>query len=283
MAIDFALDYGTLKAAHDDLYALAERISPTLKSSDFATLGNGGYTEALAVFGDPTLTAAFRSLYWKAKNPMERAEELLKKLGDCFGKVGNAYFDADSQIADGMGVMGATMGLEQWRNALSAWKYKQAHLSECETPDASGNFPDFCKATDPGSTPPLDHVVTTPGGATISTHLTLDDKGNVIKEETTVSNNGQKYSSVTTYDADRLNYTTETTFGDGSKTTTETHLNKDGSGTQKVVDAEGKTRTYTRGTRDEEWKDTTPPPEPETEDGGPGPGPGRGGGGVRLE
>jgi hypothetical protein len=280
--IDFALDYGTLAKAKKDLYALAERISPTLKSSDFATLGKGGYTEAQAVFGDPTLTAAFRNLYWKAKSPMERAEELLKKLGDCFGKVGDAYFDADSQIADGMGVMGATMGLAEWRNAASAWKYKQDHLSECATPDAKGEFPEFCKATDPGSTPPLDYVVTTPGGATITTHLTLDKDGNVIKEETTVNNNGQKYSSVTTYSSDRRNYTTETTFSDNSKTTTETHLNEDGSGTQKVVDAEGKTHTYTRGGAGEDWKDTTPP-EPEKPP-KPVPGGGSGGGhGPRLD
>ncbi|MFI6980407.1 hypothetical protein ACIBSV_17680 [Embleya sp. NPDC050154] len=272
--VDFALDYSTLSEAKKDLYELADRISPTLKSSDFATLGNGGYTEAQAVFGDPTLAASFRSLYRLSKGPMTRAEDLLKKLGDCFGKVGDAFFTADAQITEGLGVMGATMGLEEWRNKVSAWKYKQEHLAECAKPGPDGTFPEFCKATDPGDKPPLDQVITTPNGGRIETHLTLDANGNVIKEETKVTSNGQTYTSVTTYDADRLNYTTVSTAPDGGVTTTETHLNKDGGGTQKVVDSEGKTHIYTRVDGKHEWKDVTPAP-PEK----PVPGGGAGGGG----
>ncbi|MYS87616.1 hypothetical protein [Embleya scabrispora] len=276
--IEFALDYSTLSEAKKDMHDLADRISPTLKSSDFATLGQGGYTDAQAVFGDQTLTGAFRSLYRLSAGPMTRAEDLLKKLGDCFGTVGDAYFNADAQITEGLGVMGATMGLEEWRNKVAAWKYKQDHIDECGKPGPDGSLPEFCKAQDPGDKPPLDQVITTPNGGRIETHLTLDEHGNVIKEETKVVSNGQTYTSVTTYDSSRLNYTTVSTAADGGVTTTETHLNADGGGTQKVVDSEGKTHTYTRTDGKHEWVDTTPkPPEKPVPPGGGG-----GGGGGRV-
>jgi hypothetical protein len=248
---DFALDYGILHSARQDLHDLADRIGPTLKDSVYAQLGRGDYGNAEDIFGNSELTASFRSLYRLSKDPMNRAEKNLRQLGDIFGSVADAYFDVDAQIADGMGVMGTEMGLDSWRSKKSAWDYRQAHAGEC-VPDANGKMPDFCQAADPGA-PPVDQTIQT-GDGTVHTHLTLDGNNNVIKEETTVTHNGQTYGSVTTYADDHRSYVTDTTYADGTKNHADVHINADGTGTMTVTDNDGKKSDYTRGGSGQEWK-----------------------------
>ncbi|WP_146615949.1 hypothetical protein [Nonomuraea aridisoli] len=281
---DFALDYSVLHEARKDLHDLADRIAPTLGGSDFANLGKGDFGDAQAIFGHAGLTNAFRSLYRLSKDPMENAVDRLKRLGDLFGSVSDAYFDVDAQIADGLGVMGAQLGLDEWRKDKAAWDYRNEHADKC-VPDANGDMPDFCRATDPGA-PPVDQVINTPNGQ-VHTHLTLDENNNVVKEETTVTHDDQSYSSVTTYSDGGRSYRTETTFSDGGRTVADTRItNDDGGGTMTVTDQDGKKTEYTRDNRSEEWKqvggegdgdgdgvpdDAVPPPPPPRGTTGPPP------------
>ncbi|GGL04118.1 hypothetical protein Sme01_64530 [Sphaerisporangium melleum] len=266
---DFVLDYSVLHEAKKDLHDLADRISPTLNNSVFSQLGKGDLGDAQDVFGNDTLTSAFRSLYRLSKDPMNRAVDKLKNLGDIFGSVADAYFDVDAQIADGFGVMGTRMGLDEWRDKKDAWEYHLQHLDECT---GGADAPAHCGATDPGP-PPVDQHIETENGS-VDTHLTLDDKGNVVKEETTVTHNGQTYHSVTTYSDGGRSYTTETTYADGTKNVAEVHMNEDGSGTMTVTDDKGEKTEYHRdpgkqweqigGGDDGDGEDTptggTPPP-----------------------
>ncbi|MFJ6217299.1 hypothetical protein ACIQGZ_28800 [Streptomyces sp. NPDC092296] len=248
---DFAMDYGILNEARKDLYDLADRISPTLTSSVFSELGSGNLGDARDVFGNDTLTDAFRSLYRLSKDPMNRAVDHLKKLGDTFGAVADGFFDVDSQIADGLGVMGTEMGLDAWRDKKAAWDYRNAHADQC-VPDEHGNVPDFCRATDPGA-PPLDQTLET-GNGQVHTHLTLDGDNNVVKEETTVTHDGQTYTSTTTYSDGGHSYTTDTVYSDGTTNHAETHLDDDGSGTMTVTDGDGAKTEYRRGGSGQEWQ-----------------------------
>ncbi|GII52605.1 hypothetical protein Pth03_09940 [Planotetraspora thailandica] len=269
---DFLIDYDLLHEARKDLHDLADRISPALNDSVFSQLGRGDYGDAGEVFGNEAVTGAFRSLYRFAQDPMNRAKDHLTQLGDIFGSVADAFFDADSQIAEGLGVMGSRMGLDDWRNKKDAWDYRNAHADEC-VPNENGDMPGFCGATDPGP-PPTDLTYTTDGGQT-HTHLTLDENYNVVKEETTVTHNGQTYTSVTTYSDGGKSYTTDTTFSNGSTTHAETHLNDDGSGTMTVTDGDGKKTEYHRDGSGKQWEqvggddgdngdDDGPPPLPQT-------------------
>lgn len=265
---DFAIDYSVLHEARKDLHDLADRIGPTLKNSDFATLGKGDFGDAESIFGDQTLTNAFRSLYRLSQSPMDNAVDRLKRLGDLFGSVSDAYFDADAQISDGLGVMGANMGLDDWRNKKDAWDYRNDHIDKC-VPDKDGNMPSFCSATDPGP-PPLDQTIDTPNGK-VHTHLTLDDQGNVVKEETTVTSGDQTYTSVTTYTDGGRSYHTETTYADGGKVVADTHITEDdGGGTMTVVDQDGKKTDYTRDSRADQWKKVGGDADPHSDNDGDG-------------
>lgn len=260
---DFSIDYSVLHEAKKDLYDLADRIAPTLKTSDFATLGKGDFQDAKEIFGNDAVAGAFRSLYRLSKSPMEHAVDRLKRLGDLFETVSNAYFDADSQIAEGMGVMGAEMGLDEWRKDKAAWDYRNEHADLC-VPGKDGELPGFCSATDPGP-PPVDQVIKT-GNGEVHTHLTLDADNNVIKEETTVTSGGQTYTSTTTYTDGGKSWRTETTFGDGSTSVAETHITEeDGGGTMTITDPEGTKTEYKRDSRGEKWEQIGGPTAPITD------------------
>lgn len=247
---DFAMDYGTLHEARNDLYELANSISPTLKDSLFADLGSGSRNDAEAVFGNSDLTDGFRSLYRLASGPMRNAEDRLKKLGDTFGGVADSFFNTDAQISEGMGAMGSRMGLDEWRQKKKAWDYRNEHSDQCVA-DAEGNMPEFCSATDPGP-PPVDYYVNADNG-NVHTHLTLDDDYNVVTETTTVTHNDQTYTSTTTYSDNGKNYTTETVYADGSKSTSVVTVNDDGSATMTVTDNDGNTTEYRRSGPGKEW------------------------------
>ncbi|GHH75510.1 hypothetical protein ACFRKE_07155 [Kitasatospora indigofera] len=250
---DFAMDYGILNEARKDLHDLADRISPTLSNSIFSQLGSGNLGDAQAVFGDPNVTNGFRSLYRLSKDPMNRAVDHLKQLGDVFGAVADGYFDVDAQISDGLGVMGANMGLDAWRGRKSAWDYRNAHADQC-TPDEHGKVPEFCSATDPGA-PPVDQTINTANGS-VHTHLTLDGNNNVVKEETTVTHDGQTYTSTTSYTDNGKSFTTDTVYSDGTKNHAETHLHDDGTGDMTVTDNDGVKTEYHRGGPGQEWQQT---------------------------
>jgi hypothetical protein len=278
---DFAIDYGVLHSAREDLHKLADEIKPTLSSSDYATLGEHSRGTARDVFGDAELAAAFGTLYERSRHPMQKAEDDLRRLGDTFGAVADAFFNMDSQIAEGAGVMGQNLGLSDWRSRHRAWldhdkwaaqnalwqKYL-ANKGACDGDDPAA-LPDFCRATDPGpepgdpGPPPVDQVINTPGGGRVHTVLTLDDKYNVVTEKTTVTtagsngHNGQTYTSTTTYKPDGRSYTTDTVFADHSTTHSDVTINPDGTGTMTVKDGDGKVSGYSRSGPGAKWVQTS--------------------------
>lgn len=271
--VDFALDYTVLHTARKDLHDLADKIGPTLKSSDYATLGNDESGEAADVFGDAQLTAAFSTLYYRSKHPMEKAEDDLRQLGDTFGAVADGFFNMDAQIAEGAGIMSADMGLsdwigkhkaweghDQWVKDHDLWEQYQANPDACDVSDGQ-TAPDFCKAFDPGpepkdpGPPPTDKTLTTADGGTVHTQLTLDGDYNVVTEKTTVTTGaGQTYTSTTTYQDDHRSYVTDTTYADNSTAHSDVHINEDGSGTMTVTDGDGKKSDYTRTGTGAQWK-----------------------------
>jgi hypothetical protein len=274
--VDFAIDYNVLHTARNDLHDLADRTGPTLKNSDFATLGKSRGGDALDVFGDAQLAAAFSTLYHRAKHPMEKAEDDLRKLGDTFGAVADAFFNMDAQIAEGVGVMGTEMGLSDWRAKHDAWMKHdqwvkdnnlwQQYLANKGVCQGDGQLPDYCRATDPGPEPqdpgpaPTDHTITTPDGSTAHTTLTLDDKNNVKTETTTITTSkGQTYSSTTTYKDDGRSYVTDTTFADHSTSHSDVTIAPDGSGTMTVTDSDNNKSDFTRSGPGAQWVQTSGP------------------------
>lgn len=271
---DFAIDYGLLHEARKDLHDLADQIGPKLKDSAFTAVGSTAYGDGDNVFGNEELGNAFRTLYLRAKSPMGKAEDDLRQLGDIFGAVADGYFDVDAQIANGMGMMGASLGLDDWRHDKAEWDYYQEHKAEC-VPGPDGKMPEFCGATDPGK-PPTDFTIETANGS-VTTHLTLDENNNVIKEETTVVAGDQKYTSTTTYDGstqttdtvyadgskthsvttvgENGSSVTDSTDGEGNKTHTEIKLNETGGGTMTTTEHDGTVTEYTRPDRYSKWEE----------------------------
>lgn len=248
---DFAMDYAVLHEARNDLYHLAEHIAPTLNDSLFADLGAGSLREAEAVFGTWDVAFGFHLLYERASGPMLAAEDRLKQLGDLIGSLADGMFGIDAQIAEGMGVLGGQLGLDEWRSRKEAWDYRNEHVDQC-VPDAEGKTPAFCSATDPGP-PPTELKIDT-GDGQVHVQLTLDDDNNVIRETTTVEHNGQKYTSTTTYSDGGKSYTTKTEFPDGGKETSVVRINDDGTGTMTVTDGKGEKTEYRRAGPGREWE-----------------------------
>ncbi|MFJ3231103.1 hypothetical protein [Streptomyces sp. NPDC086787] len=249
------IDYNVLNDAKTDLETLASGIGPLLDNSTFARLGRRDYTEysstptmdALAVLGDWTLAEAVADFYDNASSTMSRADKGIKEMASAFGSVGEAFLSFDSELAQGMGVTGSNLGLQNYFRQRDLWDYRQAHLDQC-VPGPDGSMPDFCSATDPGD-PPLDQTITTDRG-NVHTHLTLDDHRNVIREESTVTYDGKTYTSVTNYTNNGLSYTTDTSYPDGSTVHSETNLHADGSGSMVTTGSDGDRTEFTRGPKD---------------------------------
>ncbi|MGW1725711.1 hypothetical protein ACWCQK_22580 [Streptomyces sp. NPDC002306] len=250
------IDYDVLNDAKRDLESLASSIGPLLDNSTFSRMGQREYSEyssspsyeALELLGDATLAEAVADFYDNAHSTMSRADKGLKELAGAFGSVGEAFLSFDSELAQGMGVTGANLGLQNYFQQKAQWDYKQSHLDQCVAgPD--GTMPDFCSATDPGPTPPLDQTITTERG-NAHTHLTLDANNHVIREESTVTYDGKTYTSVTNYTNNGLSYTTDSSYPDGSTVHSETNLNQDGSGSMVTTSSDGDRTEYTRGPRD---------------------------------
>ncbi|MGW2045602.1 hypothetical protein ACWCPF_10485 [Streptomyces sp. NPDC001858] len=238
------IDYDLLHQAQKDLEALAEEIGPLLTTGIFSELSDNNFYYTL---GDHSLEGAMRVFHSNAFQTLHAAEKGLKELAVAFGQVGAAALSFDADLAQNMGVMGSTLGLQNWRRDKAVWDYKQAHLDQC-TPGEGGEVPGFCSATDPGP-PPLEQTFPTEHG-NIHTKLTLDADGNVIREETTVTYDGKEHKTVTNYTDKNGSGTTETTYPDNTTMRSESHINDDGSGTMVVTDTDGKRTEYTRGPRD---------------------------------
>ncbi|MEU6345955.1 hypothetical protein ABZ883_33940 [Streptomyces sp. NPDC046977] len=242
------IDYDVLNDAKTDLENLASGIGPLFDTGLFAQLGGGDGT---SVLGDAGLASALSSFYYNAQSTMTRADKGIKELAGAFGSVGEAFLSFDSELAQGMGITGSNLALQNYYRDKDLWDYKQKHMDQC-VPGPDGSMPDFCSATDPGQ-PPLDQNIKTERGE-VHTHLTVDDKGNVIKEESTVTYDGKTYTSVTNYSNDGRSYTTDTSYPDGSKVHSETNLNTDGSGSMVVTNSDGDKTEYTRGPKGTDGK-----------------------------
>lgn len=239
------IDYDVLNDAKKDLENLAGSIGPLLDHSLFSQLGQGdGYT----VLGDAGLAEALSDFYNNAQSTMSRADKGLKELAGAFGSVGEAFMSFDSGLAQGMGITGNNLALQNYFHDKDLWDYKQAHLKDC-VPGPDGTMPDFCSATNPGDQPPLHQQIDTSRGSVV-TDLTLDANHHVIKEVSTVTYDGKTYTSTTNYSSDGLNYTTDTSYPDGSTVHSVTSLHSDGSGTMTVTGSDGDHTEYTRGPKD---------------------------------
>lgn len=233
------MDYNLLNDAKVDLQQLADEIKPTLNDSLFSRLAESSSADIL---GSSDIDYAITSLHSNAQGTMTKAHDGLVELANSFGSVGEAFLQFDAEIAQGMSATNSNLALSNYLRDKSEWDYYQAHQSECT---GDGEKPDFCSATNPGDSPPLDQVITTDRG-NINTHLTLDDHNNVIKEETTVTYDGKTYTSVTTYSPDRHHIVTDSTYPDGSTVHNDTNLTTDGSGTMKTTNNDGTWSEFTR-------------------------------------
>lgn len=241
------IDYNILNDAKADLHELAGDIKPLLDDSLFSRLAST--EDATNLLGSSDVGYAVTNLHDEAKGTLGRAHDGLIALGNSFGSVGEAFLQFDAEIAQGMGITGQNLGLDNWRRDKAAWDYRQDHKDDCK-PGPDGKLPDFCSATDPGP-PPLDQVITTDRGC-VHTHLTLDQNGNVTGEETTVKYDGKVYKTVTSYSSTNNTNTivTDSTYPDGTTVHNETYLNSDGSGTMYTRNSDGSWSNYTRGPKD---------------------------------
>jgi hypothetical protein len=273
------IDYNILNDAKKNLHELAGDIKPMLdhglfqslaldySKSNYSTGGlYGGVGAGLEVgenvLGSRDVEGAVARLHENAKGTLGRAYDGLIELGNSFGSVGEAFLSFDAGIAQGMGITGSNLGLSNYFRDKAAWDYYQAHQSECvrpekphvldpnaKVPDDDWTPPDFCHATNPGDTPPLDQVITSDRG-NVHTHLTLDEHNNVVKEESTVTYDGKTYTSVTNYSNDGHTIVTDSTYPDNSTVHNETNLNPDGSGTMYTRGSDGSWSNYTRPPKD---------------------------------
>lgn len=273
------IDYNILNDAKLDLHELAGNIKPMLDEGLFNTLAT---QDSAAILGSSDVDSAITGLNREARNTLGRAHDGLIELGNSFGSVGEAFLQFDSEIAQGMGITGSNLGLSNYFRDKAAWDYYQQHKDECK-PGPDGKLPDFCSATNPGDTPPLDQVIKTDRGS-VSTHLTLGgpDGKTVIREESTVVYDGKTYHSVTDYNGNTI--VTNTSYPDGSTVHNETYLNDDGSGSMYTRGSDGSWSNYTRPPKDGDgkpsdwvWDSGSKKPD-EDPDGGGGSGSGGSGG-----
>jgi hypothetical protein len=235
------IDYNILNDAKAALQDLAGNIKPLLDEGLFNTLAS---EDSSVVLGSYDVDAAVTGLHSNASGTLGRAYDGLMELSNSFGSVGEAFLSFDSGIAQGMGITGSSLGLSNYFRDKAQWDYFQSHQDQC-VPGPDGKVPDFCHATNPGDTPPLDQVITTDRGS-VHTHLTLDGSNNVVKEDSTVTYDGKTYTSTTNYSNDGRNITTDSAYPDGSTVHNETYLNPDGSGSMYTRNSDGSWTNYSR-------------------------------------
>ena len=258
---ELAMSYSSLYQAKDDLHRLAEEVGPEIKKTLFAQIGSNptvmvqghfaGSSAGGDLVGDQDLALAMRFLYGRVKGTMDNAEDHLERLGDLFGAVADAFFEADSQLAAAASTAGVKTHQGIWKAQHDQYEqYEQACGPNAPDP------PENCDETvpKPPDKPPTTWSVKTDDGVgEITTEVTLDDGGEVSAEKTVARYDGHEWKVVTTYEPDHLSYTTVTTAVDGSTTTSVAKIEEDGSGTMTNTDGDGYITTYVRKNADEEW------------------------------
>jgi hypothetical protein len=166
---ELAISYSSLYQAQTDLYRLAEEVGPEIKKTQFAQIGDRptlfqeGFTGS--PYGDPVgdldLTLAINLLHGRVKGTMDNAEDHLERLGDLFGAVADAFFEADSQLAAAASTAGMKTSQGNWQAQHE--QYEQ-YVQTCG-PDAP-DPPESCDETVPKPTdePPTKWSVKTMNG-----------------------------------------------------------------------------------------------------------------------
>jgi hypothetical protein len=234
---DFSIDYSVLHDVETRMHKLAEEAGSGGAGGVFRELGEGDSGDRRAVLGNAGLSTAFATFYRMSARRTGEAEDGLKELASVFKSVADTFFDADSQLASGAGVMGASIGLDQWRDQDAAYDAWAADRAEWDAylekigaadyfeanPDASigevcsaDDAPGWCQTwmddndapSDPGEAPPkpseeppTSYTYEDENG-TIDVQLELNENHEVMKETSTITTtNGQSYTSVTEYDS----------------------------------------------------------------------------------
>ncbi|WP_052847687.1 hypothetical protein [Streptomyces avicenniae] len=232
---DLSMDYSQLYAVQQRLHDLAERAGTGGATGLFAEMGAAGQADNRAILGNSTLAARFDYFYRVSKRRTDQAKDGLESLGDTFEGVANLFFQSDAQIAAGSGVMGGSIGLNEWREQRAAYDRWvedsaawDAYLDEIGAADYFDANPDaqigeVCSAADapgwcetwfadeeappePGPAPPKpsDDPPTSlhyeDGGGSVDVELTLDENNEVLKETSTITTpEGQTFTTVREY------------------------------------------------------------------------------------
>lgn len=232
---DFAIDYGMLHEVQSKLRDMASQAGAGAGEGSYQSLGDAKSSERRRILGNANLSAEFNYFYSFSKRRQGKAKDGLNELADLFKSVSDVFFDADSQISGSAGVMGKSIGLEDWKNKKEAYDdwvqdkkewddfLKSIGASDyfeknpdasirmvCTADDAPGWCQGWLNADDPplkpGDAPPKPpdtppthyHSETTTGSVDVD--LVLDKDNNVITETSTVKTNGQTFTTSTTYE-----------------------------------------------------------------------------------
>ncbi|MFF0220150.1 serine/arginine repetitive matrix protein 2 [Streptomyces vinaceus] len=231
---DFAIDYGLLNTVQSKLRDMANQANGGSGSGSYHDLGEALASERRRVLGTYDMSAEFNYFFTTSKKRQGQAKDGLNRLADLFKGVSDAWFEADSQLASGAGLMAKSLGLDEWKSQKAAYdKWLsdkaawEAYLKEIgaseyfrDHPDASisavcsaDGAPGWCdtwRSNDhaplqpgpppvkPPDTPPTHYHQETSTGS-VDVTIELDKDNNIIKETSTVTANGQTYTSVTEY------------------------------------------------------------------------------------
>jgi hypothetical protein len=234
---DFSIDYSALHTVQKKMHDLADQADSGGATGAFKEVGEDTSSERRAVFGDSGLSSAFNLFYRRSSSRTKQAKDGLGQLADVFSSVANTFFDADAQLSSAAGLMGSSIGLDEWKNdtaAYEAWQEDKtawdAYLDKIgageyfdQHPDAdigevcrADGAPSWCEtwqndedAPDPpgpapekpSADPPTEYTYEDEHG-TVEVKVELNDQHDVMKETSTITTpDGQSYTSVTTYDS----------------------------------------------------------------------------------
>ncbi|MGW1836013.1 serine/arginine repetitive matrix protein 2 [Streptomyces sp. NPDC002067] len=236
---DFSIDYELLNQVQTRMRQLADTADSGGAKGALKDLSESTGA-AKSVMGFSDLGTAMWSFSQRSSQRAKDAKDGLNKLADIFESVSDNYFQVDAGMADSAGVMGASLGLDDWKHKKAAWdqwdedtKAWNDYLDKIgasgyfkEHPDADINevcsadgAPGWCdrynndkdvpsqpgdhpEGERPGDTPPTEKTITTESGST-HVKVTLDDDNNVMTEESTVTIGSG---------ADEQKYTNKTTY-----------------------------------------------------------------------
>lgn len=274
---DFSIDYSALHTVSDKMHTLADTASSGGGTGVFKEMGEAGSSANRDTFGSANLSRAFDVFYRYSSSRTQDAEEGLNELADTFESVADTFFDADAELASSAGLMGTSMGLDEWKDQKETYEQWEsdkatwdAYLEEIgaseyfeEHPDAeigevcsADGAPDWCDTwledddapDDPGEAPekPSDEPPTTYSyedeSGKVDVTLELDEDYNVMKETSTITTaSGQSYTSVTEYQTAPQEITLENgeTFDARDYTMTTTYADGSESVTTVVINEDG--------------------------------------------